>query len=145
MWAWVSGGVYKNWCLDVLEGSFALNLIILVGATSYVNHTKGNQLAVGYTSVSIAFATFIGILGFQLANVTGITPYLKRKCTALKTTMIKIRDGETETESDTYTNSLPHRLINPVEYEPLLQTPLENTGRPDARRKISVYTYSSLN
>ena len=62
MWAWVSGGVYKNWCLDTLEGSFALNLIILVGATSYVNHTKGNQLAVGYTSVSIAFATFIGIL-----------------------------------------------------------------------------------
>ena len=22
LWAWVSGGVYKNWCLDALEGSF---------------------------------------------------------------------------------------------------------------------------
>ena len=72
-WAWISGGVYKNWCLNALEGSFALNLIILVGATSYVNHSGGNQLAVGYTSVSIALATFIGILVFQLANVTGIT------------------------------------------------------------------------
>ena len=29
LWAWVSGGVYKNWCLDALEGSFAVNLIML--------------------------------------------------------------------------------------------------------------------
>ena len=148
MWAWVSGGVYRNWCLDGLEGSFALNLIILVGATSYVNHSHGNQLAVGYTSVSIAFATFIGILGFQLANVTGITQYLKRMCAALKTRMTQIGDGETETESDT--DSLPDRLINPGEYEPLLQTTQEHTatnptGRPNAGRQISVYTYSSLN
>ena len=28
LWAWVSGGVYKNWCLDALEGSFMLNLTI---------------------------------------------------------------------------------------------------------------------
>ena len=65
-WAWVSGGVYRNWCLDALEGSFALNLIILVGATFYVNHTKGNQLAVGHTSVSIALVTFIGILTYHI-------------------------------------------------------------------------------
>ena len=29
LWAWVSGGVYKNWCTDALEGSFVLNLITL--------------------------------------------------------------------------------------------------------------------
>ena len=55
---------------------------------------------------------------------------------------------ETETESDT--ESLPDRLINPEEYEPLLQITQENTaaeptGRPNAKRQISVYTYSSLN
>ena len=33
VWAWISGGVYRNWCLDVLEGLFALNLIILAAAT----------------------------------------------------------------------------------------------------------------
>ena len=52
--AWISGGV---WSLNVLEGSFALNLIILVGATYYVRLAKGNpfnqyiddQLAVGHT------------------------------------------------------------------------------------------------
>ena len=29
LWDWVSHGVYQNWCLDALEGSFALNLTIL--------------------------------------------------------------------------------------------------------------------
>ena len=66
VWAWASGGVYKNWCLDALEGSFTLNLIILVGATHYVNHSGGNQLAVGYTSVIIALTTFIGILFYHI-------------------------------------------------------------------------------
>ena len=147
MWAWASGGVYRNWCLDALEGSFALNLIILAAATFYVNDSQGSQLTVGYTSVSIALATFIGILVFQLANVTGIIRYLKSMCASLKTCMTQVRDGETETESDT--GSLPDRLINPGEYEPLLQSAQEHTAanptkRPNARRQISVYTYSSL-
>ena len=75
MWAWVSGGVYKNWCLDALEGSFALNLIILAASTLYTMYiscserpqlVQGNQLAVGYTSVSIALVTFIGILAYHI-------------------------------------------------------------------------------
>ena len=68
-WAWVSGGVYRNCCLDALECSFALNLNISAAATLFVKLSQGNQLAVGYTSVSIALATFIGILVFQLACV----------------------------------------------------------------------------
>ena len=55
VWAWASGGVYRNWCLDALEGSFALNLIILSAATMYIYHvspSERDQLAVGYTSVS---------------------------------------------------------------------------------------------
>ena len=73
--------------LDALEGSFTSKLIILAVSTLYtyhVCHSEEDQLAVGYTSVPIAFATFIGILTFQLASVTGITQYLKRKCAALK-------------------------------------------------------------
>ena len=46
LWALISGGVYKNWCLDALEGSFVLNLIVLGAATYHVNHSQGNQLAV---------------------------------------------------------------------------------------------------
>jgi len=66
LWALVSGGVYKNWCLDALEGSFMLNLTILATATYHVNHSGGNQLAVGYTSVSITLGTFIGILSYHI-------------------------------------------------------------------------------
>ena len=66
LWAWVSGGVYRNWCLDALEGSFVLNLIILAAATYYVKLSEGSQLAVGYTSASIALKTFIGILSYHI-------------------------------------------------------------------------------
>ena len=45
--AWVSGGVYKHWRLEVLKGSFALNLTMLAAVTYYVKLSKGNQLAVG--------------------------------------------------------------------------------------------------
>ena len=117
VWAWVSGGVYRNWCLDALEGSFALNLTILAAATYHVNLSGGNQLAVGYTSVSIAFATFIVILAFQLANVTGITQYLKRKWKA-------IRNQEPKSPTD----SLPDRLINAEEYELPFHTPQQHAS-----------------
>ena len=66
LWALVSGGVYKNWCLDALEGSFMLNLIILAAATYHVKVSKRNQLAVGYTSVSIALGTLIVILLYHI-------------------------------------------------------------------------------
>ena len=66
LWAWVSHGVYKNWCLDALEGSFILNLIILGAATYHVNQSGGSQLAVGYTSVSIALGTFVSILVYHI-------------------------------------------------------------------------------
>ena len=121
LWAWVSGGVYRNWCLDALEGSFALNLIILAAATF---NSGGNQLAVGYTSVSIALTTFIGILTFHLANMTGITQYLKRKCTTLKVAIRNLQKAEAEPRSPT--GSLPDRLNNPEEYELSCHTPQEH-------------------
>ena len=147
LWAWVGGGVYRNWCLDALEGSFALNLIILVGATGYVRIVGGYQLAVAYTSISIAFATFIGILAFQLANVTGVAQYLKSKCTALANR--NIRQAEVEVEPPGI-GSLPDRLINPGEYQQPFYTP-HATAEPtekvteEQRRLITpVYTYGSI-
>ena len=103
VWAWVVGGVYRNWRLDALEGSFVLNLIILVAATYYVKLAEGSQLVVGYISVSVALATFIGILIVQLANVTGIT---HKMCATLATRNAH-QNGEVE----------PDRLANPEMYE----------------------------
>ena len=148
VWAWLSGGVYKNWSLDGLECSFALNLITLVGATFYVNHSGGNQLVVGYTSVSIAFATFVCSLSFQLVNVTGITWYLNRKCQALK---ITIRSLHTEAEVRSPTDCLPDQLINPEENEPSFYIPqqhatAEPTGANEGQRRLTpVHTYGSIN
>ena len=124
IWAWVCGGVYRNWCLDALEGSFALNLIILAASTMYMHHVSHskNQL-IGRISVSIALATFVGILAFQLLNVTGIAQYLKRKCTA-----VAIRNGlQAEAEMRSPTDTLPDRLVNPGEYEPPFHTSQQHT------------------
>ena len=54
--------IYSRWSLGLLETSFIVNLAILAVATLY-NHTSGgNQNAVTFTSVGIAFATFTGIV-----------------------------------------------------------------------------------
>ena len=151
-WAWLGGGIYRNWCLDALECSFALNLIILAAATYHVSLSGGNQLAVGYTSVSIAFATFIAILVIQLANVTRITQYLKRKCAALKVSTMNQNEAKAELRSPT--DSLPDRMLNPDDYEPSLYTPkgyatdCEPTeGANEAQRRLvtPAYTYGSIN
>ena len=142
--------IYRNWCLDALECSFALNLIILVAATYHINHSKQNQLVVGYTSVSIAFATFIGTIVFQLANVTGTTQYIKRKYIALKVAIQNLEPAEAEVRS--LTGSLPDRLINPDNYEPPFYMPQGHTTAERTRvnevqrRPMSpVYTYGTIN
>ena len=155
VWAWVSGGVYKNWCLDALEGSFALNLIVLSAATYHIKLAGGNQpsqLAAWYTSVSVAFTTFLGILAFMLVNATGITRSLKRKCTGLRL-MRRVHQVEEEEEYDI--DTLPDRLINPLKYESPLSTVREQNidDSPEnkelvdgaQRRMTPVYTYGSIN
>ena len=54
--------VYKTWSLGLLEISFIVNLTILIMATLYIRLSGGNQNAVTFTSVGIAFATFTGIV-----------------------------------------------------------------------------------
>ena len=148
VWAWASGGVYRNWCLDALEGSFALNLIILSAATMYIYHvspSERDQLAIGYTSVSIAFATFIAILLFQVVKVTGIAHYLKMKCAAAR-----VVHDEVEVEPQDI-DSLPDRLVNPEEYEQQFYSPRGHTAAEPTenvneaqRMLIPAYTYGSI-
>ena len=54
--------IYKTWSLGLLETSFIFNLTILAVATLYTRPSGGNQNAVTFTSVGIAFATFTGIV-----------------------------------------------------------------------------------
>ena len=57
--------VYKTWYLNVLEASFICNLSMLAVGTYYVEISGGNQSALTYTSVSVAFATFCGIVVYH--------------------------------------------------------------------------------
>ena len=67
MWVWnASGGVYKKWYINVLESSFIFNLALLATATYQVKLAGGNQAAVFYSSVSVAFSTFIGIIIYHV-------------------------------------------------------------------------------
>ena len=105
LWAWVSGGVYKNWCLDALEGSFTLNLIILSVATYHIKLSGGDQLAVGYTSVSIALATFIGILSYHIFQHTSLRKKVPKLNLKLKTLNNKRNAKQLDNSNDDLTES----------------------------------------
>ena len=120
LWAWVSGGVYKNWCLDALEGSFMVNLTILAALTYHVKVSKGNQFAVGCTSVIIALVTFSGILAYHIFQQLRHTK-LCRKFRKLNLGFKKLNIKQTA-------NNLNRPLNDPTETvslnqfcEPLLQ------------------------
>lgn len=84
---WLFRGVYKHWALDILESSFILNTCFLAIATALVKrgNTSVDQEWITYTSVSAAFATFIGIVFYhihlRLSNISfylAITKYFRR-------------------------------------------------------------------
>ena len=79
VYAVLGNRIYKTWCLNVLEVSFIANLGILAIATLYIRSAEGNQSAVTFTSISIAFATFIGIVICHSAQQIKDTPQLWRK------------------------------------------------------------------
>ena len=62
----LSKKIYKKWYLNALEVSFTINLGILASATYHVRITEGNQAAVAYTSIGIAFSTFVGIVLYHI-------------------------------------------------------------------------------
>ncbi len=67
-WVWNTGSMYRKWYNNGLESSFILNLGILALASYQVKVEGGNQAAVVYTSVSIAFVTFLGIVTYHVAE-----------------------------------------------------------------------------
>ena len=79
IWFALSGKVYKSWCLNALELSFILNLGILAAATHHVKLSGGSQAAVAYTSVGIAFLTFVGIVTYHIyLKIKSKVQYIQR-------------------------------------------------------------------
>ena len=58
----LTGMVYSNRYLDAIDASHLLNIGVLSSGTFYVRSVGGRQEILVYTSLSIAFTTFIGIL-----------------------------------------------------------------------------------
>ena len=88
-WGWILGvsGVYKRQWVGILDASFVLNLIIVSAATLYCYGQKscgdGSQAVIGYTSLGVAFLTFIGILTYHLhmqVKGTALGRKLLKKC-----------------------------------------------------------------
>ena len=73
------GMVYKSWYLYALELSFILNLGILAAATYHVNQSGESQADVAYTSVGIAFMTFVGIVSYHIfCRIKSRMKYIQR-------------------------------------------------------------------
>ena len=64
--AWLRKRIYKLLFNEILEASFILNLCILSAATYHVKETGESQAGLAYTSVGIAFASFICILLYHV-------------------------------------------------------------------------------
>ena len=67
---WITGIVYKNRALNILETSFVLNLLVLSGWTVYNRHASNGdsndgQTALVCTSIGVAFITFICIIFYH--------------------------------------------------------------------------------
>ena len=64
---WLQHKIYQKNFVNVLEGSFILNVIIVSIATHHITQGRNNpQLFLYYTSVSIAFIEFLAILVFHV-------------------------------------------------------------------------------
>ena len=67
---WITGVVYKNRALNILETSFVLNLLIISGWTVYNRHASNGdsndgQTALVCTSIGVAFITLICIIFYH--------------------------------------------------------------------------------
>jgi len=68
IWVCNSDSMYRKWCINILESSFILNLGFLSLASYHVKVEGGNQAAVAYISVAIAFLTFLGIMAYHIVQ-----------------------------------------------------------------------------
>ena len=136
---------------------FLLEILILV--TSTPGSPLSTYITLGRTLLLIIpHMILIFHICHKVAKKIGITQCLKRKYKTLKRCLRTTRpnsEAKKDVESKSDTASLPDRLMNPGEYEPVLPTteectacgPTEDNERvnEEPRRLTPVYTYGSIN
>ena len=136
-----------------------MSLVFLVLMCHPSTSTFSRQLSISALLISIPHLVLMFYICYDLAKKAGITQHMKKKYCTLKTYILGTRcrkqaETHVEDESESDTGSLPDRLINPEEYEPVLSvegkcTAAETTESTepdkDPRNLIPVYTYGSFN
>ena len=123
-------------CFHAITRPYKLNInnnidiviLFLLGVLIFVTSSSGSllltYLILGTTLLLlIPHMILIFYICYKLANKIGITQCLKRKYKSLKRCVLATRptsQAEADVEAESDTGSLPDRLINPGEYEPLL-------------------------
>ena len=117
------GGIYKNIALNIIEYSFFLNLGILSSATLFTTLTDRDQTAVVYTSVAIAFATFMIITFYHiLMRVTKEQQrqrFTKWVISKLKTIKSPVKGKKYQNKQQNQNDQNNH--IQPANHNPLIE------------------------
>ena len=132
-------------------GTSALVLLLLL---EVYFHVSAQSLCYCYFVIllllGVPHMVLIVHICYKLANKLGIIECLKTKCRCLKRCVLATRytrQYEADVEAESVTNSLPDRLVNPEEYEPVQPTTEEHTDnevKEEPDRMNPVYTYGSI-
>ena len=116
---WAFMGIYKNWPLDLLEGSFLLNIAILSAATLYTKTANGDQIIVVFISIIITYAMLVGILIFHVKN-----RFRNSRCTRTRLHDVQLRyitdSNKIAEENDS--DPIDSSVDQPSVVEPLILT-----------------------
>ena len=134
-----------------------LILFLLEIASLVFSIPRTRNVLISTLLLGIPHMVLIFYICYVLARKAGITQCLKRKYRTVKTCLLAaIHTGQAgaDVEAESDTDSLPDRLINPEQYEPLLPTRVEHTAvdptkdrQPvdeEQRRMTPVHTYGSI-
>ena len=131
-----------------------VSLVFLTATYHPATRTFTLCIVIAVLLIAIPHLVLIFYICYKFAKKAGITQFMERKYQSLKTYSRSIRctrQAEVDVEAETDTESLPDRLINPEEYEPVLPTmeehrdPEPTESCNDSRRLTPVYTYGSFN
>ena len=156
-------------CIHAITRPYKLNfmnnvdivILFLLEILIFVTSSSGSPLLAYFilgTTLLLLIPHMIMIfyICHKLVKKIGITQCFERRYKTLKRCMQSPRhtsEAEADVEAE-YTGSLPNRLINPGEYEPLLPTTEEHTAaeltedkeavNEEPRRLIPVYNYNAV-
>ena len=125
----ITGHVYKNKSLSILECLFFLNIIILSTATLYSRPNNNNQVVLTNISVGTAFITFCAIFLYHTQSVVRSKcfyeqSYLSEWLTEKLTAKLKNQRHNQEAQPDDTVHSAPPQQV-PITFiqlrEPLLE------------------------